>query len=231
VKRNLERLSERQKNILRYMRQYIDQHGFPPTIREIGVATNINSTSVVNYNLDKLVTMGWLERSERVSRGLRLVDREMPCGGNAGGRNGRGGVKAVRSGLHVPIVGQIVASEPVPTPEDATISEYDRLEVTPDMIKGLDPDQVFALRVKGDSMVDALIGDGDIVIMRHYNNELVRDGDMVAVRLLDRNETTLKMFYKEGERIRLQPKNPTMGPIYVHSSNVMVQGLFIGLLR
>ncbi len=219
--KKFDKLSERQRNILRFMQRYMDKNGFPPTIREIGEATGINSTSVVNYNLNKLVTEGYLERSDRVSRGLRLVG-EIP--------GTRRAVKTAIAAVRVPVVGQIVASAPVPVPEDAYFSDEDMLEVTQDMLRGNDPTQTYALRVKGDSMIDAMVRDGDVIILRRQ--EIAYDGDMVAIWLKGRGETTLKYFYNEGGgRVRLQPAHPSMQPIYVSAEECMVQGKVLSILR
>jgi len=205
------------------MEQYVERHGFPPTIREIGQATSINSTSVVNYNLNKLVQAGYLSRSGRVSRGIRLVR-------GAPGEDGVGGmVRPITSVLHVPTYGHIVASEPVSVPEDVGHYAQDTIEVPPWMLRGVDLSEVFALRVKGDSMIDAMIRQGDIVLLR--NQQVANNGDMVAVWLLDPGETTLKYFFDEGSRIRLQPAHPTMKPIYVDPSNVQVQGKVLSVIR
>ncbi|NWF67592.1 MAG: repressor LexA [Chloroflexi bacterium] len=220
--KSYDRLSERQRSILRYMEQYIDQNGFPPTIREIGLATDINSTSVVNYNLNKLVQAGYLTRSGRVSRGLRLVGK---------GDNEMRKIAPVNNGLRVPMVGHIVASEPVAIPEDAG-HYYDQdsiINVTPDMLGGADPALVFALRVKGDSMIDAMVADGDIVLLR--KQETAKQGDMVAVWLDENGETTLKLYYPEGERVRLQPKHPHMAPIYVDARHCHVRGKVLTVIR
>jgi repressor LexA len=220
--KNFDKLSERQRNILRFMDRYMETHGFPPTIREIGEATNINSTSVVNYNLNKLVQAGFLAREDRVSRGLRLVK-------NFPGSQPKG-VKA-STGSKIPLVGQIVASEPVPIPDDTGhyVDPEDMIEVTHDMLGGVDPAEVFALRVRGDSMIDAMVSDGDIVIMRRQ--ETAKNGDMVAVWLSEGGETTLKQFFNEGSRIRLQPKNPMMQPIYVDPSHCHIRGKVVSVLR
>jgi repressor LexA len=218
--RDRNKLSERQRNILKYMETYLDTHGFPPTIREIGEATDIKSTSVVNYNLNKLVSAGYLSRSSRMSRGIRLVKSSK-----------NKGVIGVQSSNHisrVPVAGQIVASEPVPIPEDMQYPD-EAIEVTTTMLNGADPAQVFALRVKGDSMIDAMIQDGDIVIFRQQTT--ANDGDMVAVWLDERGETTLKYFHPEGPRIRLQPAHPTMQPIYVNADHCQVQGRVLSVLR
>ncbi len=216
------KLSKRQKHILSYMEQYIEQHGYPPTIREIGLATGINSTSVVNYNLNKLVQAGYLERSDRVSRGMRLVN----TGALPGGKKKDKVVHLSSASISVPLRGEIVAGEPVPA-YDA--ESGDVIEVTPAMLGKVDTKEVFALRVNGDSMIDAMVADGDIVLLRRQ--ETASNGDMVAVWLASRGETTLKYFYNEGTRIRLQPANPYMDPIYEDPSNCQVQGKVVSVIR
>jgi repressor LexA len=223
--RKTEKLSERQRNILRFMDRYIGSNGFPPTIREIGEATNINSTSVVNYNLNKLVKMGYLQRTATLSRGLRLVKTPSGSAPNSSGKP----IKATEA-LRVMLYGQIVAGEPMPIPEDIIPNDEDAIEVAPMQLGGVDPSEVFALRVKGDSMVDAMIQDGDIVILRKTST--VRNGDMVAVWLDERGETTLKHFYHEdGDRVRLQPAHPTMDPIFVSAKHCHVQGRVVSVIR
>ncbi len=212
------KLSKRQRNILHYMETYVEDHGFPPTIREIGTATGINSTSVVNYNLNKLVQAGYLERSGRVSRGIRMV-------GDIPAQDGKKKIKVALAPISIPLVGQIVAGEPVP-PFEASGEE---IEVTPAMLGNTEVEDVFALRVKGDSMIDAMIADGDIVLLRRTST--ARNGEMVAVWLDERGETTLKRFYQEADRIRLQPENPTMQPIYVHPSHCHIQGKVVSVIR
>lgn len=219
--RDRNKLSDRQRNILKYMESYLDTHGFPPTIREIGEATDIKSTSVVNYNLNKLVSAGYLARSSRMSRGIRLVKSPKT--------KGVIGVLSTNHISRVPMVGQIVASEPVPIPEEMGQYPEEDIEVTTTMLNGADPAQVFALKVKGDSMIDAMIQDGDIVIFRQQST--ANDGDMVAVWLDERGETTLKYFHPEGARIRLQPAHPTMQPIYVNAEHCHVQGRVLSVLR
>jgi repressor LexA len=209
---------------MKYMESYLDSHGFPPTIREIGEATGIASTSVVNYNLNKLVAAGYLSRSSRMSRGIRLVKGQTK-------NKGVIGVQATSHTARVPVVGQIVASAPVPIPEDMGqyYDEDSMIEVTQSMLNGADPAQVFALRVKGDSMIDAMIQNGDIVIFR--KQVTANDGDMVAVWLDERGETTLKYFHPEGARIRLQPAHPTMQPIFVPADHCQVQGRVLSVIR
>ena len=221
--KKFEKLSERQRNILRYMARYMDREGYPPTIREIGEATEINSTSVVNYNLNKLVDAGYLERSGRVSRGLRLV-AEVP-----GIERRR--VQISGQGSRVPIIGHIVASEPAEVPDDAGqyYDEDDLIDIPVSMLGGVDPSEVYALTVKGDSMMDAMIAEGDIVLMRHQ--ETANRGDMVAVWLVDKSETTLKYYYPEGDKIRLQPAHPTMEAIFVDAKVCQIKGKVLSVIR
>lgn len=219
------KLSQRQQNILIFMDRFLVENGFPPTIREIGEATNIKSTSVVNYNLNKLVSAGFLERVESRSRGLRLT-RPIPGGYNQNTRPVK--TQLANEILAIPLWGQIVASEPASVPDDSR--DYDEVvEVPASMVSGVNPSEVYALRVKGDSMVDAMIQDGDTVIMRKTSTPL--NGDMVAVWLTDRSETTLKYFFKEHDRIRLQPAHPTMDPIYVDPQFCEVQGKVLSVMR
>jgi repressor LexA len=210
------KLSRRQKRMLAFIGEFVDENGYPPTIREIGKACDISSTSVVNYNLNKLEREGLLARDREVSRGLRLLT-------NVPGRRGS-------SLIRVPLVGRIVASEPVPVPASdfAIFGADEAIEITPDIT---DPhDDLFALEVQGESMVDAMINDGDIVIMRPHED--VQNGDLVAVWLEDREETTLKRIYREDGGIRLQPANPTMKPIFVDDpASVRVQGRVVAVLR
>ncbi len=223
--KDFNKLSERQRNILRYIDKYVVEHGFPPTIRQIGEATGINSTSVVNYNLNKLVSAGYLARSSHVSRGLRLTNNALP-----GSDRKSKPVQASKNRLGVPRIGYIFASEPVPAPDDYYYDEDDLIEVTTDMLGGNDPANVYALEVKGDSMIDAMIREGDLVIFR--KQETANNGDMVAVWLDDRSETTLKYFYKEKDgRIRLQPAHPTMDPIYVDPQNCRIEGKVLSVIR
>ncbi len=217
------KLSERQRNMLHYIERYIQDHGFPPTIRQIGENTGINSTSVVNYNLNKLVQAGYLNRSQHVSRGLRLT---APVPG--GDKKGKG-VHVPAATTRIPVIGNIFASAPVNVPDDPHYDEDDLIEVTADMLGGTDPSQAYALKVRGESMIDAMIREGDIVIFR--KQDTAKNGDMVAVWLTDRSETTLKYFYKEGAKVRLQPAHPNMEAIYVDPKQLHIQGKVLSVLR
>ncbi|MGB1287342.1 MAG: LexA family protein [Aggregatilineales bacterium] len=131
----------------------------------------------------------------------------------------------------VPIIGHIVASEPAMFPEDAGhyFDEEDLMDIPASMLKGFDPSEVYALEVKGDSMMDAMIQEGDVVLMRQQDT--ARSGDMVAVWLLDKSETTLKYYYPEGDRIRLQPAHPTMDPIFVDAADCQIKGKVLSVFR
>lgn len=219
---NKDSLSKRQNQIMTYIWEYIQESGRPPTIREIGGAANISSTSVVNYNLTKLMEKGYLDRDAEVSRGLRLTDKALEL---------YGVVSNVIKGLvRVPLVGTIVASEPVEVGHDnfSVYDEEDTIELGAAMLPGK-TDDLFALRVSGDSMIDAMVNDGDIVIMRQQ--ETFRNGDMMAVWLTPSDTTTLKYVFHEGDQVRLQPANPTMQPIYVAPGDVRVQGKVMLVVR
>lgn len=207
-------LSERQSKILSFLRTFTLDNGYPPTIREIGEAVGISSTSVVNYNLDALQRAGFIYRDRTVSRGIRLVD---------GLQELTGATDLIR----IPLLGRIAAGQPLLVFQDGYDSDVDNIELTRDLVP--DEKDVYALKVQGDSMIDALINDGDIVVMRH--TETAKNGDMVAAWLTDREETTLKRFFNEGSRIRLQPENQTMEPIYVDPDKLEIKGRVIAVVR
>jgi repressor LexA len=205
-------LSLRQEKILDFIRRFSQDHGFPPTIREIGKEVGISSTSVVNYNLNVLKNKNYVERDSNVSRGLRLTQAYRD-------------ETAVRDVVPIPIWGRIVAGEPIPVPDGDSFSGE-----TVDIAAGMlgNTEDVYALEVDGDSMIDALINSGDVVLMKRQTE--ARNGDMVAA-LLRGEETTLKRFYLEGDRVRLQPANPTMDPIYAPAGDVEIQGKVIMVIR
>jgi repressor LexA len=223
-------LGDKHKAILEVLQHFNDDYGYPPSIREICTEADISSTSVANYYLDRLEKLGYIERDRRVSRGLRLLKffNEM---GEAVEVAAQTVQEAIEELLHVPIVGRIVASEPVPVPESTFAYQPDSMI---DVARSLLPrstGELFALEVSGDSMIDAMVNDGDIVIMQPPQ-EAVKNGDMVAIWLNDRDETTLKYFYLENGRVRLQPANPTMDPIYIEDpSTVDIQGKVVMVVR
>jgi len=213
----VESLSERQQRILVFLGDYIEENGYPPSIREIGAAAGISSTSVVSYNLRRLEEYGYINRDPDVSRGLKLTSAAPAA--------------VVPDGIiQIPLLGRIAAGEPLPVPSsDFSLMSDETIELTRGILG--DPQGLYALRVKGNSMIDALVNDGDIVIMRHQPR--VENGEMAAVWLRDREEVTLKRFYQdESGGVRLQPANPTMRPIYIDDPRqVEVQGKVVMVIR
>lgn len=217
-------LSKRQQHIMRFMHAYMKERGFPPSIREIGEECGIGSTSVVNYNLNKLVDAGYIVRSGKVSRGLRIV---APIPGVSPAPR----VLGMPAQQRVALVGRIAAGEPISLPDDIGhhIDEDDYIAVPPQLLGGYDDSEVFALTVRGDSMVDSMIQDGDIVILRRQNT--ADNGEMVAAWLPEANETTLKHFFREADSIRLQPANNAYQPLYVDPGNCEIKGKVLSVMR
>lgn len=209
----MKQLSRRQQDILEYIEGFSDEHSYPPTIREIQEGLAISSTSVVDYNLNVLEQRNLIRRNRNISRGIELVGR----------------TQTRRGIIAIPVVGQIAAGEPIPVPDDLATDEYlDTIEISSEVL-GPRTEGLFALRVKGHSMVDALINDGDVVVLRHQ--VICENGDTVAVWLKDEKETTLKRFYHDGGQVRLQPANVTMEPIYTSADNVQIQGKLVTVIR
>ena len=208
-------LSTKQQSILRFIRDFLREKDYPPSIRDIQEGCNISSTSVVDYNLKALERMGFLKRDREVSRAIELLDR---------------GSRRTRT-LLVPVVGQIAAGQPIPVPSAETFSpnEFEEdVEVTSEMTHG--KENVFALRVKGESMIEDGIFDGDYIFVRKAPN--ASPGDIVVALIED--EATVKRYYPEGERIRFQPANSKMEPIYVSRSefrSTMILGNVVGVYR
>ncbi len=203
-------LSERQRRILEFIARFQQRHGYPPTVREIGQATDTSSTSVVDYNLRVLERRGYLRRDPEVSRGLELAQ----------------GVAARRGGtVRVPVVGRIAAGEPI----EALQGHHEEVELSGQ----LSEEGCFALRVKGKSMIEDLIDDGDLVVVRPQ--ESADEGDIVVALLTDgpspEGRATLKRLYREKDRIRLQPANATMEPIYVSPQELLIQGKVVAVIR
>ncbi len=207
-------LSSKQQRVIEFVRRFWSDTGYPPTVRDIVSGCGISSTSVVDYNLDILEREGYIRRHSGISRGIELLTRS-PSPGHS---------------LKVPIIGQISAGEPIPVPTaDAwdVADSSETLEVSEDLTgarKG-----VYALKVKGSSMVDVLINDGDIVLMQYVN--AVENGEMAAIWLKAEKEVTLKKVYLEPGRVRLQPANSQMKPIYAEPDNIEIQGKVIAVIR
>jgi repressor LexA len=232
------KLTERQKKILEVLEHFQTNAGYPPSIREICEQAGISSTSVVNYYLEQLTEMGYIQRDERVSRGIRLVKplSEVMPAGSASMAGTRSSVErlgqAVNDLLRIPLLGRIVAGSPMPVPP-SDFSYYDAdsmVDIASSLLPARDRDKLFALEVKGDSMIDAMINDGDLVVMKPATQ--ANNGDMVAVWLTDKDETTLKYYFLENKRVRLQPANPTMDPIIVENPDtVRIQGKVVMVIR
>ena len=210
--KGMKTLSSKQQNIIDFIHRFLIEKGYPPSIRDIVNGCGISSTSVVDYNLKILEEKGYIRRHREVSRGIELLAWS----------------PVLRS--QVPIIGQIAAGEPIPVPTadtwDITASS-ETLEVTEDLTQGREG--VYALKVKGWSMVDALVNDGDIILMQYVN--VVENGEMAAIWLKAEKEVTLKKVYVEPGRIRLQPANSQMQPIYTDPENVEIQGKVIAVIR
>ena len=207
------KLSERQERILEFIGTFMDNHQFPPTVRDIQAGCEISSTSVVDYNLHILQREGYLKRLPEVSRGIELTD---------GSRHSRSDI------VSVPIYGSIAAGEPlhIPAANDRGMDEYETVDLPPFLTAG--KSDVFGLRVKGDSMIDAFIADGDLVLMEPTSQ--ARSGEMVAAEI-NQEEVTLKRFYLEGNLVRLQPENERLDPIMVPAENVAIRGRVVGVIR
>ncbi|MBN2386875.1 MAG: repressor LexA [Anaerolineales bacterium] len=209
-------LTERHQKIIDFLNERIRVQGYPPSIREIGEAIGVSSTSVVTYYLKQLTEMGLIERDARASRALRLSN---PLGQDT---------------VKIPILGPIAAGLPMLVPEAGVTYIGDDLDAV-DVARSILPareksDGLFALKVKGDSMIDAMINDGDIVIMKPVVS--ASNGEMVAIWLPNRDETTLKYFYKEGQKYRLQPANPTMKAIMIDKDEPLeIKGKVIMVIR
>ena len=209
------KMPDRRRRILEFIQEFYFENGIPPTVRDIQLACEISSTSVVDYNLKQLEGAGYLNRRKEVARGIELLDRDG---------------EPVSSAPRVQIVGSIAAGEPLPvfsTEGGAASEEFDTVEISPDLPRR--HGKLFALSVKGTSMIDALIDDGDVVVIKPTSE--ASNGEMVVAWLKDEEEATLKKFFHEGERVRLQPANSTMSPIYCDASNVEVRGKVVTVLR
>ena len=211
-------LGERHQRILDFLFEYQRENRYPPSIREIGNKTGITSTSVVNYYLDQLEKKGMIERDRKISRGVRLS-----------------GLNSSSDTLRIPVLGPIAAGLPLPELDPdvsyMTDSEANAVDIARSLLPAKEKgDNLFALEVKGNSMIDAMINDGDIVVMRPATD--ARNGEMVAVWLPRDNEATLKYFFKEKDRYRLQPANPTMKPIFIKKSEPLeIKGKVVMVIR
>ena len=210
----MKELSNKQQRIIKFIDRFLVDKGYPPTIRDIQAGCGISSTSVVDYNLNILENKGYLSRKADISRGIRMLTSTF----------------RLEKPVSVPIIGQIAAGEPIPVPTPDTWSVEavsESLGVPYELTRG--KEGIYALRVKGMSMVDALINDGDIVLMQYVNS--VENGETAAVWLKAEKEATMKKVYIESDRIRLQPANNQMKPIYTTPENIEIQGRVVAVLR
>ena len=229
-------LSERQRKIISFIAEFVAENSYPPSIRDIGNACGISSTSVVKYNLTKLERWELIKRDKEVSRGLSLDWGRLQAEGLAEGLPGapmpagRGSADGNGSGFSffpVPVLGHIAAGQPiqVETSDHGNADEW--LELNASLFRN--HEELYALRVQGDSMIDASVLDGDIVILRHQ--ERAENGEMVAAWIDTQNETTLKHFYLEGGQVRLRPANPSYPEMSFPASSVSVKGKVVSVIR
>ncbi len=197
-------LTRRQKEILDFLDKHISRKGYAPTIEEIGEQFGLSSLATVHKHLTNLQKKGLVKRDWNRSRGLELVPTQVA-------------VKAVE----LPLLGRVAAGSPI-----EAISASETIFVPEDMVGRRD---TYVLQVKGDSMIDEQIRDGDFVIVE--NRKTARDGEMV-IALLDGDSATLKKLYREGGgMVRLQPANARLKPLYVDQDRLRIQGVVIGVLR
>jgi repressor LexA len=201
--------SKTRERILNFIRDFFNERGYAPTVRDIVKGCSLSSTAVVQHHLNVLEREGRIHRDPQVFRSIQLTDR-----GNT---------------VSVPLLGTIAAGEPIPVPtaETLTSQALESLELSEELTQG--KKGVYALKVKGLSMMDALIDDGDIVIMESAS--AAENGDMVAVWLKAEQEVTLKRIYLESDRVCLKPANTLMEPVYQSAENVEIQGRVIGVVR
>jgi repressor LexA len=233
--RRSEGLGERPVKILSFLSEYQDKHGYSPSIREIGKHIGVDSTSLVDYYLDQLSEKGFIERDNRVSRSIRVVKAQPGSSvlDKAARSVGQVVSEVATELFSIPLVGRIGASTPIPMPESSAsyFDAFSSVEIARSLLPTREKlGELFALEVDGVSMIDAMVNDGDIVIMKRTNT--ANNGEMVAVWLEDNNETTLKYFYKENGKVRLQPANPTMNPIIIDNpEQVRIQGKVVMVVR
>ena len=206
----MDELTQKRKRILDFIAGFVKEKGYSPSVRDIVRGCNLGSSSVAQFHLNVLERQGFIRRTREVSRGIALTQKYADTNS-------------------IPVLGTIAAGEPIPVPSDDTWSTVPLEAIKlPEYLVGR-TDKIYALRVKGTSMIDCLIDDGDIVIMQAADT--VADGEAAAVWLKDRREVTLKRVYRQEGRIRLQPANSSMSAMYVAPDNVIVQGRVIGVIR
>jgi repressor LexA len=196
-------LTKRQREILDYLQEFIQQHGYAPSLEEIGRRFNLSSLATVHKHLTNLQDKGFIRRSWNRSRSVELL-------------SARTGHRAIE----LPMLGFVAAGSPI-----EAVPSTETIAVPEDLIGRRES---YVLRVKGDSMIDEQIRDGDYVIVE--DRKTAENGEMV-IALINSADVTLKKFYRENGHIRLQPANPTMHPIVVDASQVQIQGVVVGVMR
>ncbi len=202
---DMDELSGKQKRVYLYIKSYIEENGYPPTVREICEAVQVKSTSTAHGYLTRLEKKGFIKRDTSRPRAIGLLDESAYTRANV---------------MSIPVVGKVTAGEPILATEN--VEEY--LPLPSSFVRD---ENSFILTVQGESMIDAGIQDGDFLVVRRQN--YADDGDIVVALLGE--EATVKRFYLEGRRVRLQPENPTMDPIILPVNEVQVLGKVSGLLR
>ena len=200
--------SQTRQHVLEFIHDFVDDRGYAPTVRDIMRGCSLSSTAVVQHHLNILEREGYIHRDPEVFRSIQLLDR--------------------KNIVRVPLLGTIAAGEPIPVPSSETwrSEAVETLELSEELTQGK---EVYALRVQGFSMIDALIDDGDIVLIQPVSS--VNEGDMIVAWLKDEQEVTLKRLFHDTKGIRLQPANSQMKPLYVHPENIAVQGKVTGVIR
>jgi len=210
-------LTQRQQEIFDYIKRYSSRYGYPPTVRDIGHAVGLASSSTVHAHLHNLEKIGMLRRDPSKPRAIELLDRAVGEVKDVGNRAVEG-VRSIVSENRLPLVGQVAAGQPVLAEEN--IEDY--LDIPP-LVGGEDGEYV--LQIRGDSMKNAGMLEGDYVVVRRQDT--AADGEIVVA--LVGEEATVKRFFREADHVRLQPENETMQPI--RSREVQVLGRVVGLLR
>ena len=214
--------SDKPERILAFLEDYFRRHPYPPSVRDIVEGCKLSSTSVADYNLKILEREGHIRRDRERARTISLTKPVQPLQPTH--------LESGVASLTVPLLGSIAAGTRSLMPEGVDVEHAEsKITVTSDMLAGRDPERVFALTVRGDSMVDALIADNDTVILEETQH--ISNGQMAAVWLRDENICTLKRLYYEQDQVRLQPENPTMDPIYTSESNMQIQGRVVSIIR
>lgn len=234
----LPQLNQHEQQVVKFIENYLRRFFRPPSFEEIGRAVGLSSKDHVYRELESIEEKGYIAQQRGISRGIRLLYTAA-------------GFPFSFSTLHIPLIGRIVAGQPIPVPHSCSppfgretievpcellippsasgrkLSQQEAYERVRQSIK--EQGAFYALQVEGNSMVDAMIGDGDVVVMRHQRK--VENGETAAMWLKEEGETTLKSFYSEGERIRLKPANDDYDEIYVEADKVGVQGKVVAVIR